>query len=90
MRRAVGGKKRDASEASIVAALRAIGARVEYLSGERAPDILVHFRGIWTPLEVKSAKGKQTPSQRETQYRIVRTPQEALAVIGCGIEEVQR
>ncbi len=83
MRRAGQGKKRDANEGAIVEALRAVGARVQFLSGDGAPDLLVFWRRLWYPLEVKSATGTRTDAQEQTHYPIVRTAEEALRHIGA-------
>jgi Holliday junction resolvase len=50
--------RRDANEAEIVAALRAVGATVQQLSGEDVPDLLVGFRGVDYLVEVKQAPSK--------------------------------
>lgn len=81
MRRWAAGKRRDQSEPAIVDALRAVGAEVWYLSGSGIPDLLIRFRGIWTPLEVKTAKGKLTTHQ-SSDFPIARTPEQALKLIG--------
>jgi hypothetical protein len=65
-----------------VQALRAVGARVEYCSGNRMPDLWCCYQNHWIPMEVKSASGKRTPSQDDTQYPIVRTAAEALRLLG--------
>lgn len=83
MRKAIGGHRRDSAEAAIVQALRAVGAQVEYCSGERAPDLLAFFRNRYFAIEVKTARAKRTASQRETNYPIARTPTDALAIIGA-------
>lgn len=64
-------------------ALRACGAFVVFVSGDGAPDLLVHYRGIWTPLEVKSAKGKIRAKQQAAGYPIVRNEVEALEALGA-------
>lgn len=92
MRRAA---HRDKSEKPIVAALRAVGAYVLLLSGKGVPDLLVCFRGTWTPLEVKTPKADRmrgnrqvfTPAQREVMalapYAVVETVEQALKEIGA-------
>lgn len=82
-RRRAGGGKRDAVEAEIVSALEAVGARVWRVSGTSNPDLIVLWRGIWRPLEVKSGKdGRLTRNQQDLAWPVVRTVDEALAVIG--------
>ena len=82
MRRAA---KRDASEAAIVDALRAVGATVVRTDW---CDLTVGFRGRNFALECKTGKGKLTRSQTDLlrtwagHYDIVRTPEDALAAIG--------
>ncbi len=71
-------RRRDASEKSIVADLRKIGAHVTMISGEGAPDILVRFLGGLWAFEVKSVKGKRTAAQSETIWPIIRSVDEAL------------
>jgi Holliday junction resolvase len=54
------GRKTDANQASIVSALRAVGASVVDLSavGRGVPDLLVGFRGQTYLLEVKNKLGR--------------------------------
>ena len=86
MRRAA---KRDASEAAIVDALRAVGATVVRTDW---CDLTVGFRGRNFALECKTGKGKLTRSQTDLlrtwagHYDIVRTPDEALVAIGATHE----
>jgi hypothetical protein len=56
----VRGRKTDANQASIVNALRAVGASVVDLSavGRGVPDLLVGFRGQTYLLEVKNKLGR--------------------------------
>jgi hypothetical protein len=87
MRRGAAGKRRDANEPAIIAALRAVGATVEQLSGPNLPDLLVGFCGGNWLFEVKTEKGKLRPNQHLWQdlwhgtVNIVRTPDEALRYI---------
>ncbi len=81
-RRRAGGGKRDAAEAAIVDALRGVGASVYHLSGVSNPDLLAWFRGRPYVMEVKSGKGTVTKNQVAIPWPIVRTPEQALAVIG--------
>lgn len=86
-RRGGAGKKRDTAEGPIVEALRAVGATTYQVSGAGLPDLLVRYRGRWTPLEVKTAKGKATAEQVKLGagdvWAIVRTVDEALKAIGA-------
>jgi hypothetical protein len=75
-------KRRDANEAAIVEALEAIGAQVWRLSGLAVPDLLIWFRDRPFVVEVKTAKGKQQPSQVGTPWPVVRSTEEALAAVG--------
>ena len=54
------GRKTDANQASIMAALRQVGATVVDLSavGRGVPDLLVGFRGNTYLLEVKNKAGR--------------------------------
>lgn len=92
MRRAA---KTDANQREIVAALRAVGARVQHLHavGRGCPDILVAFRGRLFALEIKAAGGTLTPDEaawwrewlpvaREA-IAVVRSPDDALRAIGA-------
>ena len=93
--------KRDANEPQIIAALEAAGATVEQLpTGRGLADLLVGFTYIddlWCTcrdnylIEVKTPKGKLNSKQIKWhnewngQVAVVRTPEEALAVIGVDI-----
>jgi Holliday junction resolvase len=83
-------KRRDGTEAEIVAALRQVGATVFQLSGAGVPDLLVGFRHRWHVLEVKSKRGKPTVLQSQHPVPIVRTPEEAFKAIGLDIVSVTR
>ena len=74
--------KRDANEGTIVAALEAAGARVLRVSGKGLPDVFVRYQGRWTPLEVKSRTGTKTAAQREIDWAVVRTVEQAFGEIG--------
>lgn len=88
---------RDKSEKPIVAALRDAGAHVFLLTGEGVPDLLVYFRGSWTPLEVKTPKKDRlhggddvrTPAQKRVMavapYALVETVEDALSAIGINL-----
>lgn len=75
--------RRDANEPAIVDALLAAGATIYRLSGKGQPDLLVRFRGIWTPLEVKTTTGRLTKAQAAIDWPIVRSVEDALTAIGC-------
>lgn len=87
MRRVGQARKRDANEMPIRKALEACGHAVTPVSGKGAPDLLVRVKGrsdgLCHGLEIKSAKGKQTEAQEVTDWPIVRTPEEALLIIGA-------
>ena len=67
-------------------ALRKIGVVVLIVDSASAPDLLCWYRGCWTPIEVKTGRGKLTALQaelyRQARFPIVRTVDEALAVFG--------
>lgn len=68
---------------AIVEALRAVGATIYQLSGTSNPDLLVRYRGIWQPLEVKSGKaGRLTKNQSAIEWPVVRDVPQALSAIG--------
>jgi Holliday junction resolvase len=75
-------RKRDANEAAIVKALRQIGAEVFPLSGRGIPDVLVRYRGSVYAFEIKSATGKQTDAQLDTQWPVIRSIEDALFELG--------
>ncbi len=85
----------DANQAEIVEALRQVGASVLVLShvGQGCADLSAGFRGQNYFLEIKTDKGKLTPSEKEFMemwrghYAIVRTVDEALRAIGV-LEEM--
>lgn len=77
-------RRRDLAEKPIVEALEAVGAHVTRISGKGAPDILVRYQGILRAYEVKSAKGKRTAAQEQTEWPILRSVDEALRAIGAS------
>lgn len=77
--------KRDATEGPIVEILRAYGAEVHRISGAGLPDLLVRYRGVWTPLEVKSKTGRLTKAQAAISWPVVRNAPDALSAIGVVI-----
>jgi hypothetical protein len=78
--------KRDTAEGPIVDALRACGATIVRVSGAGVPDLLVHYKGCWTPLEIKTGKGQLTTAQLalrvQAWFPVVTTIEEALQAIG--------
>jgi hypothetical protein len=88
MRRAA---KVDANQEQIVAALRTAGASVQSLApiGRGCPDILVARAGSMWLMEVKDGKGQTNDLQKRwhiawcADVHVVRTPDEALRVIGA-------
>lgn len=82
-RRGGAGKRRDANEAAIVEALRSIGCEVWQISGRGVPDLLVWRPCVrrYYPMEVKTATGKQKPSQVGTPWPIVRSVDQAIRVV---------
>lgn len=94
MRRGGAGKRRDQNEPAIIEALRAVGATVEQLSGPNVPDLLVGYHGANWLFEVKTPKGKESDGQKSwslgwmgTVY-VVRSPDQALGLIGCQARKV--
>jgi hypothetical protein len=83
------GRRRDDNEPAIVTALEQCGASVTLLSIKGGPDLLVGFRRRTYLVEVKSDSGTLTPAQRDYHaswrgdpIRIVRSPDDALRLIG--------
>ena len=83
----------DANQATIVAALRAVGCTVYVASGcgQGFPDLVVGYKGLTLLLEVKTLEGKLTPDQktffaawRGSSIAVVRSVPDALAAIGLG------
>lgn len=82
MRRVGQVRRRDSNEKGITAALRAVGADVTPISGEGAPDLLIRFRGLVYAVEVKTATGARTAAQQVSQWPVVRSVDEAFALLG--------
>jgi len=80
-RRRAGGGRRDGNEQAIVQALRQMGATVWFIGGTGNPDLLVLFRGFFTPLETKRPKGTLTKNQQDIPWPVVRTPEEAMQAV---------
>lgn len=77
----------DSSQASIVDALRAAGCTVFIIS--KPVDLLVTYEGRWQPMECKPEGAKprsdqaiQTALCELLHIPVVKTPQEALEVMG--------
>lgn len=79
--------RRDGPEQAIKQALEAVGAIVLKVSGKGLPDLLISYKGKWTPLEVKAKHGMLTEAQAMLQARamfpVARTPEDALREIGA-------
>ena len=56
--------KRDKVEKALVAHLAAKGAVCWRVSIADFPDLIVRYRNLWVPVEVKSPVGKLTTGQR--------------------------
>lgn len=83
-RRRAGGGKRDAIEASVIAALQAVGVRCWRLGGTGNADVLTLYRGRYLPLEVKSGpRGRLTRNQGDIPWPVVDSVDEALSAIGA-------
>lgn len=80
-RKRVGGGKRDIAEGPICDALDARGIRYWKISGTGNPDLLILYKGLYYPGEVKTGSGKETKNQGA--FPIWRTPQDALRAIGA-------
>ncbi len=81
-RKRAGGGRRDESEKAIVDALEACGVRVWKLGGTGNPDLLCLCRGVYTPLEVKTNKGRITVNQTTIPWPVVRDPLHAFLALG--------
>lgn len=81
MRRLNWNVKRDTAEGPIVDAAVAVGAKCWRISGKGCPDLLVFYRGVYTPGEVKSKGGKLTKNQGD--FPVWRTPDDMLKAIGA-------
>ena len=75
--------------------LRDFGASVQILSnvGHGCPDLLVGYRGVTYPMEIKSPGGSLTKDEYEWQqawrgnYYIVHNVEEALQILCNGVED---
>ncbi len=90
MRRVGQARRRDANEAAIVQALRAIGAKVRQISAPGVPDLLVLYRGQVTLIECKTKLGSATLAQELLSAEgwpvvVVRTPEAALQAIQARV-----
>ena len=79
-------RKRDHNEEQIVKALRKLGVVVHRLSGPGLPDLLTHYQGKWSVIEVKKPRGKLTDAQCNTRalapFPVVESVSQALALFG--------
>lgn len=75
--------RRDANEAEIVGALRAVGVEVWPLSGKGVGDLLTRFRGRELCIEIKTETGKLRTTQGD--FPIVRSVEQALELV-CGVK----
>ena len=66
--------RRDLNEPALIAEFRKAGASVQQLSAKGVPDLLVHFKGKWQPVEVKRPKEKLTPDQEAWWARLGEDP----------------
>jgi hypothetical protein len=81
------GNRRDTLEPELVAALQSAGVQVWQLHGAGLPDLLCFFRGRFTPLELKSARGTLTPFQVDIPWPVVRSVDEAFDCLGIVTRE---
>jgi len=74
MRRAAHLCRRDVNEPELVKLARALGAQMERI--HEPCDWLCGYRGLWTPVEVKTEDGTLTDGQEKFRERCVtyRTP----------------
>ena len=75
------GKRRDGNEGEIIDALESVGCQVWQISGRGLPDLLVYREGRYYPMEVKTRTGRLTDAQQDIPWPIVRTVDDAFAVI---------
>jgi len=80
--------KRDKNEREIIDSLVSVGATVEQISKKGVADLLVGYDSKNYLMEVKGPKGKLTKDEEQWfskwngNVQIVRTPEEALLIIG--------
>jgi len=88
-------RKPDANQADIISALEKVGALVEDMSlmGGGFPDLVVGYKRCLFLLEVKTLHGKLNSLQKPFHKKwmgynihVVRSVQDALAVIGVGCQ----
>jgi hypothetical protein len=82
-----GGRRRDATEAGIIAAFKAAGCSVWQLNGRDLPDLLCGLQGHTWVVEVKERLGRVTDGQlkafrlwRGSPVEVVRSAAEASAL----------
>ena len=74
------GRKRDANQSEIVAALRKMG--IEVFEVEEPMDLLCWDGLLYRPVEVKTEKGRLTPQQRRIPFlEIVHSVDEAVEMV---------
>ena len=80
--------KRDGNEKAVVAALRKLGVQVWRISGAGVPDLLCHYRGRWSVIEVKKKRGRLTDAQLNTRalawFPVIESVEQALALFGIA------
>ena len=74
-------RRRDANEQAIVDDLQQLKMRVWRISGPGAPDILVRHQDRYYPFEVKSKDGERTPAQVISDFPVIHSAKEAVALI---------
>lgn len=78
------GKRRDAIEPAIIAALRSRGIKVWQISGRGLPDLLCLNSLRWVPIEVKSgltARLSAVQTLQQAPWEVVRSVDEALHAV---------
>jgi len=85
-RRGGAGKRRDSNEKAVIEALEAVGATIWQINGRRLPDLLVLYKGTWTPLAVKTEKGDLQPGEEHARWPLVRSEEQALSAIGARLK----
>lgn len=82
-------KRVDSNQAEIVKALRDFGCTVQclHMVGHGCPDLLVGYKGIDIPMEIKVGNAKLTAAEQEWQEHwagnvvIARTPGHAVEIV---------
>ena len=85
------GKRRDALEPELIAALHAAGVQTWQLHGTGLPDLLCLFRSRFYALEVKSSpSAKLTEAQQHCPWPVVRSVPDAFASLGISVRPSNR